>query len=122
MGMQLGCLAAHPEGMAHSHTPPPALQSSFVVTLASGSETEAGALGSGWGDIGEAGQGWGHCSVTAPIRDRGVREGVDSWMRPLGSPLCCAWLLGGNLNPVGGPGGQLQGRWDALGQRQVWQE
>ena len=126
LGIQLGCLATHPEVMAHSHPPPrgPIPQSSFVavVVLALGvynpclrlcfvgtlTETEAGVLGNGWGDTGEAGQGWGHCCVSAPVRYCGVREGVDRWTLPSKSPPHCAWALGGDWNPARGPDGRLK--------------
>lgn len=132
LGIQLGCLATHPEMMVHSHPPNsgPIPQSSFVavVVLALGvynpclrlcfagtlTETEAGARGNGWGDTGEAGQGWGHCCVSAPVRDCGVRERVDRCTLPSKSPLHCAWALGGNWNPARGPDGRLKDCGDAL--------
>ena len=132
-------LAPHPEATVCSHPPPPGPtpQSSFaaLVVLALGvynpclrlcfagtlAETEVGALGSGWGDTGEASQGWSHCCGSAPIRDCGVREGVDSWTPPSKSPLHCAWALGGNWNAERGPDGRLKDYGDASCQGWVWQ-
>lgn len=80
-----------------------------LMTPASGSafraETGAGTLGSGWGDIGEAGVTWsllGHSLFGVRSRERVVG-------RAEGNPARSTWLLAGNLSPVGGPGAQWRG-------------